>query len=105
MWRRADDPVRSLSRGMVQRVAVCRAVLHDPKLLLLDEPRANLDPAAVELVEPLIGRRNGRARVITSHDPQAAIREADLVLGLKDGRSVFVGSPGEVRDRVEALYQ
>jgi heme exporter protein A len=105
MQRRADDPVRSLSRGMVQRVAVCRAVLHDPKLLLLDEPRANLDPAAVELVEPLIGRGNGRARVITSHDPQAAIREADLVLGLKDGRSVFVSSPAEVRDRVEALYQ
>jgi heme exporter protein A len=105
MQRRADDPVRSLSRGMVQRVAVCRAVLHDPRLLLLDEPRANLDPAAVELIEPLIGRGNGHARVITSHDPQAAIREADLVLGLKDGRAVFVGSPAEVRDRVEALYR
>jgi heme exporter protein A len=105
MQRRADDPVRSLSRGMVQRVAVCRAVLHDPKLLLLDEPRANLDPAAVELVEPLIGRANGHARVITSHDPQAAIREADLVLGLKDGRAIFVGAPAEVRDRVEALYR
>jgi ABC-type multidrug transport system ATPase subunit len=105
MERRADDPVRSLSRGMVQRVAVCRAVLHDPKLLLLDEPRANLDPAAVELVEPLIGRGNGRTRVITSHDPQAAIREADLVLGLRDGRSVFLGPPAEVGGRVEALYQ
>jgi heme exporter protein A len=105
MERRADDPVRSLSRGMVQRVAVCRAVLHDPKLLLLDEPRANLDPAAVELVEPMIGRGNGHARVITSHDPQAAIREADLVLGLKDGRAVFFGPPAEVRDRVEALYR
>jgi heme exporter protein A len=105
MERRADDPVRSLSRGMVQRVAVCRAVLHDPKLLLLDEPRANLDPAAVERVEPLIGRGTGHARVITSHDPQAAIREADLVLGLKDGRAAFVGAPAEVRDRVGALYR
>jgi heme exporter protein A len=105
MERRADDPVRSLSRGMVQRVAVCRAVLHDPTLLLLDEPRANLDPAAVERVEPLIGRANGHARVITSHDPQAAIREADLVLGLKDGRAVFLGPPADVRDRVEALYR
>jgi heme exporter protein A len=104
MQRRADDPVRSLSRGMVQRVAVCRAVLHDPEVLLLDEPRANLDPAAIELVEPLIGAGNGRTRVITSHDPRAAMQEADLVLGLKDGRSAFVGTPAEVRDRVEALY-
>ena len=104
MQGRADDPVRSLSRGLVQRVAVCRAVLHDPKLLLLDEPRANLDPAAVELVEPLIGRGIGRTRVITSHDPNAAMEEADLVLGLKDGRPAFVGAPKDVRGRMEALY-
>jgi heme exporter protein A len=105
MGLRADDPVRSLSRGMLQRVAVCRAVLHDPELLLLDEPRANLDPAAVELVEPLIGRGNGRTRVITSHDPEAAMREADLVLGLRAGRAMFVGSPAEIGARVEQLYR
>ena len=70
---------------MVQRLAVCRAVLHEPKLLLLDEPRANLDPAASELVEPLIGRTTGATRVLTSHDPQAALAEADLVLGLRHG--------------------
>lgn len=104
MGHRADDPVRSLSRGMVQRVAVCRAVLHDPDVLLLDEPRANLDPAAVELIEPLISRGNGHTRVITSHDPRAALQEADLVLGLKDGRVAFVGPPAEMESAVEALY-
>jgi heme exporter protein A len=95
MERRAEDPVRLLSRGMVQRIAVCRAVLHDPPLLLLDEPRANLDPAASELVEPLIGRQSGRTRVLTSHDPQAALAEADLVLALEDGRPAFIGAPRE----------
>jgi heme exporter protein A len=105
MRRRGDEPVRLLSRGMVQRLAVCRAVLHAPALLLLDEPRANLDPAAGELVEPLIGRASGCTRVLTSHDPQAALAEADLVLALKDGRGVYAGPPtGFGPDRLKELY-
>jgi heme exporter protein A len=105
MRERADDPVRSLSRGMAQRLAVCRAVLQRPKLLLLDEPRANLDPAAGRLVEPLIGRAAGATRVLTSHDPEAAVAEADLVLGLKAGRAAFVG-PAEAFDaaQLQELY-
>jgi heme exporter protein A len=106
MSSRADDPVRSLSRGMVQRLAVCRAVLHGPQVLLLDEPRANLDPGAEELVEPLIGRASGATRVITSHDPIAALAEADLVLGLKGGRPAFVEEPAKVGEgRLRALYR
>jgi heme exporter protein A len=93
MHERAEDPVRSLSRGMVQRLTVARAVLHQPELLLLDEPRSNLDPAASELVEPLIGRASGTTRVLTSHDPQSALAEADLVLALHGGRGAYVGSP------------
>jgi len=88
MERRGDEPVRELSRGMVQRVAAARAVLHDPPLLLLDEPRAGLDPAAAELLEPLIGRASGRTRVLVTHDVQAGCAEADHVLALKGGRAV-----------------
>jgi heme exporter protein A len=105
MDRRADEPVRTYSRGMVQRVAVARAILHDPSLLLLDEPRANLDPAAGELIEPLIGRASGRTRVLTSHDPRAALAEADQVLALKDGRVAYCGDPaGLGDDALRELY-
>ena len=89
---RADEPVRELSKGLVQRLAIARAVLHDPPLLLLDEPRANLDPAAAELVEPLIGRSSGRTRVLVSHDVQGALEESDVALGLKGGHPAPVDS-------------
>jgi len=94
--QRADEPLRSLSRGMVQRAAVARAVLHDPELLLLDEPRSNLDPAAVELVDPLIGAASGRTRVICSHDPGGGLAEADVVLGLRDGRPALLRAAADV---------
>jgi heme exporter protein A len=105
MSPRADEPIRTYSRGMVQRVAIARAILHRPQILLLDEPRANLDPAAEELVEPLIGRASGCTRVLTSHDPKSALAEADLVLALKDGKSVYYGPPALVDDRqIKAIY-
>jgi heme exporter protein A len=91
MEDRADDPVRDLSKGLIQRLAVARAVLHEPALLLLDEPRANLDPAAVDLLEPLIGRASGRTRVLVSHDVAGALAEADVVLRLKRGHPAAEG--------------
>jgi heme exporter protein A len=94
---RAQDKVHTYSRGMVQRLAVCRAVLHDPELLLLDEPRANLDPAAREIVEPLIGAASGRTRVVTSHDPAGGLADADLALGLRDGAAALL-APADAVD-------
>jgi heme exporter protein A len=88
---RADDRVTTYSRGMVQRLAVARAVLHEPDVLLLDEPRANLDPAAADLLEPLIGRASGRTRVLVSHDVAGALAEADVVLRLKRGHPAAEG--------------
>lgn len=103
--QRAADRVHTFSRGMVQRLAVCRAVLHDPDVLLLDEPRANIDPAAGERLEPLIGRSSGRTRVVTSHDPAGGLAEADLALGLRAGRQELLAPAASVSaDEVLALY-
>jgi len=102
---RAEDPVRSLSRGMVQRVAVARSVLHKPQLLLLDEPRANLDPGAGALIEPLIGQGAGLTRVITSHDVSGGLKDADYVLGLRGGRPALIAAAAEVTEEaVHELY-
>jgi heme exporter protein A len=110
MSRRADELVRNLSAGMVQRLAVCRAVLHQPELLLLDEPRSHLDPEAASLVEPLLGRAAGRSRVIVTHDIDHGLGDADRVLALRargalayhgpasglsagDARAIYGGAP------------
>ncbi len=101
--RRADDPISTYSRGMVQRAAVARAVLHDPELLLLDEPRANLDPAATEHLEPLL---SGRTRVLTSHDPAGGLAEADLALGLRGGQVALLGPAADISTaQIGELYR
>ncbi len=86
MGRRANDPVRELSRGMVQRVAAARAVLHDPPLLLVDEPSAGLDADATQrLLEPLRRVMADRATLLITHD-LALAAEADEIVVLRDGR-------------------
>jgi heme exporter protein A len=103
LGRRGDEPVSTYSRGMVQRAALARAVLHEPELLLLDEPRANLDPAAAEALEPLL---RGTTRVITSHDPAGGLAEADMALGLKGGRATLLAPASEVTmQQIGDLYR
>ena len=106
MSERAREPVKTLSRGMVQRVAVARAVLHEPEVLLLDEPYANLDPAAREQVAGLIGPTCGCTRVVCSHDPGGGVAEADLVLGLREGHQVMLKAAAEVHEgEIAELYR
>jgi heme exporter protein A len=93
MSRWAGELVRNLSAGMVQRLAVCRAVLHDPELVLLDEPRSHLDPEAAALVEPLIGPAPGRTRVVVTHEIEAGLAEGDRVLALRAGGAVAYQGP------------
>jgi heme ABC exporter ATP-binding subunit CcmA len=90
MSRRADERVDELSAGMRQRLAICRCVLHEPALLLLDEPDSNLDADGRESARELIGPGDGRTRVIVTHDPERALPDADKVLRLNvDGAALL----------------
>jgi heme exporter protein A len=83
MARRAEQRVAELSAGMRQRLALCRCVLHEPALLLLDEPESHLDAEGRELARELIGPAEGRTRILVTHDPEHALADADraIVLG------------------------
>ncbi|HEY5942258.1 MAG TPA: ABC transporter ATP-binding protein [Solirubrobacterales bacterium] len=90
MERRADERVAELSAGMRQRLSICRCVLHDPELLLLDEPDSNLDVEGRELARELIGPGADRTRVVVTHDPERHLPEADQVLRLGIGETAVV---------------
>jgi heme exporter protein A len=90
MDRRGDDRVADLSAGMRQRLAVCRCVLHEPALLLLDEPDSNLDVEGREAARELIGPGAGHTRVVVTHDPERFLPESDRVLRLGIGEVAAV---------------
>ncbi len=101
---RADSPVRSLSRGMHQRLTIARAVLHRPSLLLLDEPYTGLDPVSADRLSALLTgfREQGTAAILTTHDLERGLAAADRVAILESGRLVHEGTgsqdPKEFRE-------
>jgi len=106
--RRADllhrdgDPVSGFSRGMRQRLALERALLHDPRLVLLDEPFTGLDDAATAaLTQRLAGLRDtGSIVIVTTHDLETIEPVIDRALILQNGRLAPLGpGPGSLRDR------
>jgi heme exporter protein A len=82
---RADERTDHLSAGMRQRLAICRCLLHEPELLLLDEPESHLDAEGRELAGRMLGAGAGRTGVVVSHEPERALPQADRVLVLGHG--------------------
>lgn len=100
LWDRRADPVAVWSRGMRQRLAIARAMLHRPRLLVLDEPTAGLDPiAAAALREELAGlvAREGVTMFLTTHNLAEAESLCDRVAVLRNGRLLAAGTPREIR--------
>ena len=98
---RADDPCRSLSKGLRQRVGLARALLNDPSILFLDEPTSGLDPVAAREVHELISglRRRGVTIFLTTHRLDEAERLCDRVAILNTTLRL-VGRPDELRERL-----
>ena len=103
---RADDRTAGFSRGMKQRLALARTLLHDPEVLFLDEPTAALDPVAARDVHELIRNFAGdaaRTVVITTHNLVEAQRLCDRVVILRQGRSIADGTPDEISRRLVGI--
>ena len=96
---RANDPVKAFSRGMVQRAAIARALLHDPELVLADEPFTGLDAPSITALEQLFADLNaaGKTIILVNHDIEQTLRLAERAIVLRSGQIV-------VNDATTRLY-
>jgi len=87
---RKHDPVKKLSRGMKQKVSIARTLLHEPEVLLFDEPLTGLDRAAVEVLKDILRseKKKGKTIILASHKPEQLQELFDTVIHLDEGRVV-----------------
>jgi len=99
LWERRDDPAGGFSKGMKQKLAIARALLHEPSVVFLDEPTAALDPEAAWIVREAIEaiRRSGRTIVLATHNLYEADRLCDRVAFVRGGL-LRVDSPADLRE-------
>ncbi len=102
---RLADRLRSYSRGMAQRASLARALLHDPQVLLLDEPFNGLDPAGCAIVEDVIEEAKSRSRAVllVTHDIERGLACAERAALLVRGRVAAEGPPAEIAGRLAEL--
>lgn len=104
---RKDDLVRTYSRGMLQRLAIARCVLHNPQIIFLDEPYTGLDQHAAITLRKILARLHNRDRsiIMTTHNIQRGLELCDTVAIQVSGRIVYKESMENInKDDFEALY-
>jgi ABC-2 type transport system ATP-binding protein len=99
-WRKAK--IEELSKGMQQKVQLIGTVLHEPDLLLLDEPFSGLDPINQELFKELLldYRRQGKSVILSTHGMELAERMCDHICLISNGRVVLTGELGAIKRRL-----
>ena len=103
LWERRGDTAGTFSKGMKQKLAIARAIVHSPEILFLDEPTAGLDPSSSKDIRDLmegLSRRENQTILLSTHRLEDADRLCSRVMIIKDGGSVIVGSPEELRRRM-----
>jgi len=107
LWDNRNDRCETFSRGMKQKAVLAGALIHEPKLLMLDEPLTGLDAAASRLVKDLIRERveKGAAVILTTHILEVAERMADRIGIIKDGKLLTEGRLDELQARAGAQGQ
>jgi heme ABC exporter ATP-binding subunit CcmA len=106
--KKARERASSLSRGQLQRLALARALLHAPQLLLLDEPDTGLDQEGVALLNELLHehREQGGTILFTTHDLEAAMQRSDQVVMLHRGRVAYQRATAELeQENIRQVYQ
>ncbi len=104
---RAGERVRTFSRGMQQRLSIARALIHEPSILLLDEPFTGLDPVGVKLFQDMLNlfRSEHRLIVMTSHNISLGTEDSTHILILADGRVVFSAARTDMKnENLEDIY-
>lgn len=102
-----NDPIRTFSRGMQQRLAIARAILHDPAILYLDEPYTGLDPHAIQILNNVLHQLNLNKRTVflITHNFEEGFTLSDRVLFVVKGRIAYDGKKDALtRDELKNLY-